>query len=122
MNGYIEDFRYENGVVHVRLWGTFPNELLNSGKNLFQPLVDECLAHNCKNALIDARDLQVNFSTMAIFQAGEDAAAISNGGLHVAILAREDMLDPLFEDVAFNRGGNIGVFTDMNAALAWLQG
>ena len=121
MKGYKEDFRLEGGVLHVHLSGTFPNELLRSGGNLFQPLIDECLTHNCKNALIDARDLQVDFSTMAIFQAGEDAAALTGVGLRIAIVAREDMLDPFFENVAFNRGGYLGVFTDMDTALTWLQ-
>jgi len=118
---YNQEFINENGLLLVRLSGTFPNDLLRSGQNLFQPLVDECQAQNCKMALIDARKLQVYFSTMAIFHAGEDAAVLSKLGLRVAIVARMDMIDSFFQDVAFNRGGNIGVFTDMEAAREWLQ-
>jgi hypothetical protein len=121
MNGYNEEFRVKDGVLNVHLSGTFPKELLYAGQNLFQPLIDECLAHNCKHALIDARDLHVNLSTMAIFQAGEDAATLTRIGLRVAFLAREDMLDPFFEHVAFNRGGNVGVFLDKETALDWLE-
>lgn len=121
MSDYNQEFQYEDGLLVVRLSGTFPNELLRSGQNLFQPLIEECQAHNCKLALIDARNLQVYFSTMAIFHAGEDAAALSSFGLRVAIVAREDMIDSFFEDVAFNRGGNIGVFTDTDAARDWLE-
>ena len=118
---YNQEFHNEDGLLLVRLSGTFPKELLRSGQNLFQPLIDECQAQNCKMALIDARKLLVYFSTMAIFHAGEDAAVLGRLGLRVAIVARLDMIDSFFEDVAFNRGGNIGVFTDMGAARDWLQ-
>jgi len=121
MNDYRQEFQFENGVLVVRLSGSFPNELLLSEQNLFQPLIDECKTRNCKLALVDAQNLQVHFSTMAMFRAGEDAAVLNQFGFRLAIVAREDMIDPFFEDVAFNRGGNIGVFTNMDAALSWLK-
>ena len=121
MNDYRQEFNFENGVLIVRLSGTFPNELLRSEQNLFQPLIDECETRNCKLALVDARNLHVNFSTMSIFRSGEDAAVLNRFGVRVALVAREDMLDPFFEDVAFNRGGNVGVFTDIDTARTWLQ-
>ncbi|MGW8247374.1 MAG: hypothetical protein ACWGOV_04615 [Acidiferrobacterales bacterium] len=121
MSDYNQEFQHKDGVLLVKLSGTFPNELLRSEGNLFQPLIDECQAHNYKLALIDARNLQVHFSTISIFRAGEDAAVLSTFGLRVAIVAREDMIDSFFEDVAFNRGGNVGVFTDMDTARIWLQ-
>lgn len=120
MNDYNQEFHLEDSLLLVRLSGTFPKALLLSEQNLFQPLIDESLKQKSKLALIDARDLQVRFSTMEIFHAGEDAAVLSRHGLRVAIVAREDIIDPFFEDVAFNRGGNIGVFTDMDAARNWL--
>ena len=119
--GYNVDFRFEDGVLLVHLSGKFPNEMLNEGKNLFLPLVDACLAQKCKQALVDARDLQVDFDTMALFQAGKDAAFLTRVGLRIALLAREDMIDPVFKDVASNRGAEIGVFTDIDTARAWLQ-
>jgi len=121
MNGYKEDFRFEDGVLHVHLSGKFPNELLGRAENVFQPLIDACSAHNCKRALIDARDLQVDFDTVAMFQAGEDAAFLNRLGLRIALLSREDMLDPFFANVVSNRGGDVGIFTDMDSALDWLQ-
>jgi hypothetical protein len=121
MEGYNEDFRFEDGVLHVRLSGTFPNELLHKGQNLFQPLVDACATHNCRKALIDARDLQVDFDTTALFQAGKDAAFLFREGFRIALVARKDLIDPFFEDVVSNRGGNVGVFTDMDTALDRLQ-
>lgn len=55
-----------------------------------------------------------------MFRAGEDAAFLARVGLRIVILAREDMLDSFFEDVASNRGGNVGIFTDMDTACDWL--
>ncbi len=122
MKGYNEDFRYEDGVLYVRLSGKFPDELLRGGKNLFQPLIDACLSYNCKKALIDSRSLHVDLDTIALFQAGKDAAFLTRIGLRIALLAREDMLDTFFDDVVFNHGGNIGIFTEDDAARDWLEG
>ena len=121
MKEYYKDYRFEDGVVFARLSGEYPNELLQQGENLFKPLVEVCSTHKCKRAVIDARDLQVNFDTMAIFQAGEDAAFTTRAGYRIAVITNEGMIDPFFENVAFNRGGNIGIFTEMDAALAWLK-
>jgi hypothetical protein len=118
---YKQDFRFEDGVLEVRLSGKFPDELLRQGKNLFQPLVDACLSYQCRKALIDARHLEVNFGTMAMFQAGKDAGSMGRAGIRIALLARDDMIDSFFEDVAANRGGDIAVFTDMDAARTWLE-
>jgi len=101
---YNEDFRFEDGVLTVRLSGKFPEELLHAGMNLFQPLLEACTTYHCKMAIVDARDLEIDFNTMAMFQAGEDAASMARGGLRIA-----------------NRGGQIGIFTDIDAARAWLQ-
>lgn len=121
MDKYNEEFRFEDGVLHVRLSGEFPNELLTSGINLFQPLIDACSSYGCRRALVDARELKVDLGTMGLFQAGADLASITLMGLNVALLAREDMIDPFFETVAANRGGTVQLFTDREAAQAWLK-
>ena len=121
MKDYNEDFQLEDEVLHVRLSGRFPHELLSQEKNLFQPLVDACTTHKRKKALIDARNLQVDFDTPALFQAGKDAAFLARIGLRIALVARNDMIDPFFYDVASNRGANLGVFLDIDAARFWLQ-
>jgi hypothetical protein len=121
MTEYSEDFQVVNGVLHVRLSGKFPKELLLSGNNAFQPLIDDCSKRGCKKALVDARDLQIDLGTMGLFRTAEDAAFLTRIGLRVALVAREDMLDRFFDDVAYNRGGLIRVFTDVSAARSWLE-
>ena len=121
MNGYSQEFQVENDVLHVRLSGTLPNDLLDREENLFQPLIEACSTQKCKKALVDVRDLKVDFDTTAMFRAGVDAAFLSRIGLRVALLAREDMIDPFFGNVAQNRGAVIGVFTDLDSATDWLR-
>ena len=58
---------------------------------------------------------------VALFQVGKDAAYTGHVGLRIAFLAREDMINPFIELVVGNRGGDIAVFTDMDAACTWLQ-
>jgi hypothetical protein len=61
------------------------------------------------------RDLQVDFDTMALLRAGEDAAFLTHAGFCIALVARWDMRDSFFDNVVFNRGGNVGMFTEMDA-------
>lgn len=121
MNEYNVDFRLDDGILYVHLSGKFPKEMLDTDMNLFQPLKDSCLTHKCNKALIDARDLDVDFQTMDMFRAGEDAAAMAGLCIRIAFVAREDMLDSFFANVAYNRGANVGVFKDMDNAREWLQ-
>jgi hypothetical protein len=121
MKNYNEEFMFEGEVLHVRLSGNFPNKLLRKKENPFQPLIDTCLTYKFEKALVDARDLQVSFDTFHMYGVGKNAVTLKREHLRVALLAREDMIDPFFETVISNRGGNIGVFTDKQAALDWLE-
>ena len=121
MNRYHQRFQIKEGVLHVHLSGEFPDELLQKLENLFQPLIDACSENHCEKVLIDVRDLHVHFDTLALFRSGKDAARLADVGLRVALLARKDMLDPFFEDVASNRSGHVCIFTHMGSALDWLK-
>ena len=121
VNQYHQSFRVEKGVLYVHLSGKFPDELLHTLDNLFQPLIDACSAANCKKALVDARDLQVHFDTSALFRSGKDAASLAGLGIRIALLAKEDMLEPFFDNVAYNRGGQVGIFTDIDSARDWIE-
>lgn len=120
MKDYIEEFKFEDQVLQVRLSGNFPDDLLRKQGNVFQPLIDACATNKCRKALIDARELSVGLNTFQMFDAGENAVIFEQLSLRVALVARDDMIDPFFENVVSNRGGKIGVFTDKEKALAWL--
>jgi hypothetical protein len=118
---YEQQFRVEGGVLHVRLSGVYPNERLAITENLFKPLMDECRRENCREAIVDARELQVEFDTLALFRAGVDAAALNEFGLRVALIARADMLSAFFDDVTHNRAAQVRVFTDLESAQTWVR-
>ena len=120
MEPYQQEFRVERRVVHARLTGKYPNERLAIKENLFKPLIEKCKQENCSEAIVDARELQVNFDTFALFRAGVDAAALNSFGLRVALVAREDMLSSFFDDVTHNRAAQVRVFTDPESAQAWI--
>ena len=121
MNEYTQAYRVEGGVMQVKLAGTFPNELLRSEGNLFAPLIENCKENNCRKAVVDARDLEVDFDTVALFRAGVDASDLHSFGLRVALVARKEMISSFFDDVTHNRGAPVQVFSDMEAACAWLD-
>jgi hypothetical protein len=122
MPDYTQEFNAEEGVLHVRVAGTLPKALLQAEGNVFQPLIDACAEHNCRQAVIDALDLQVDLDTMSLFRAGVDAALVSRLGLRLAFVAREDMLDSFFEVVVSNRGARVEIFTEMKDAMIWVSG
>jgi hypothetical protein len=121
MEPYVEEFRAVDGVMHVRLQGTFPNGRLAIEKNLYQPLIEACGNSHCCDAIVDARALRVGFDTMALFRAGVDAASLNKFGLRVALVARKDMVSSFFDDVIRNRGARVEVFTDMEGANNWIE-
>ena len=121
MEAYEQQFRAESGVMQVRLSGVFPKERLAFEENLFKPLIDACKQQVCHEAIVDARELTVEFDTLGLFRAGVDAAALNRFGLHVALIVREDMLSSFFDDVTHNRAAQIRVFTDLENAHAWLR-
>jgi hypothetical protein len=98
-----------------------PVERLAIQENLFTPLIEECTRQNCRDAIVDARELQVDFNTIAMFRAGVDAASLNAFGLRVALVARPDMMSSFFEDVTHNRCAQVQVFTDPESARAWIQ-
>ena len=122
MDTFTQEFRVEGEVMHVRLGGSFPHERLSSEQNLFQPLIDACVKDHCRMAVVDARELQVDFNTMELFRAGVDVSRLNQIGLRLALVARSDMLSPFFDDVIRNRVAPVHVFTDLESASAWLNG
>ena len=120
MTAYDTTFSVEDGLMVVRLAGEFPMEMLAGKQSLFEPLATACVAQGCRRALVDARELQVNLGTLGLLRAGDDAALLQGMDVRVALVARADMIDPFFETVVYNRGGNVRVFQDESEARAWL--
>lgn len=121
MSEYDVKFELKDDVLHVCLSGDFPTELLGKRESLFRPLIQACSEYNSKRVLIDARNLQVKLGTLGMFRAATDAATLTQLGIRIAFVARDDMIDPFFEDVVYNHGGVVSVFTEEDAASTWLE-
>jgi hypothetical protein len=121
MNDYKVEIKLEDGVLNARVSGQFPYERLEKPENAFERFIDACSAYQCNKILVDSRELRAKFSTSQLFRAGKDAVSLTTAGIWVAIATRKDLRDTFFDDVVANRGGQIGVFTEMNAARDWLD-
>jgi len=121
MNQYTREIHAQDGVVHLRLKGRYPNEHLRQEQNVFTALIDACEQNHCQKAVIDARDLEVDFNTLEYFRAGVDASELHRYGLRLALVAREEMISSFFDDVIHNRGVAVRVFTDLESASTWVR-
>ena len=122
MDQFRQEFRVNDGVMHVRLAGKLPNELLHGAQNVFTPLINLCRESRCQKAMIDSRDLEVDLDTLELFRAGVDASDLTRFGLRIALVARQEMMSTFFDDVIHNRAAPVQVFTDLDAAGTWLRG
>jgi hypothetical protein len=116
-----QEFRVKEGVMHLRLAGRLPNEVLHGELNVFTPLINLCEESQCQQVVIDSRDLEVDLDTLEIFRAGVDASDLTRHGLRIALVARQEMMSSFFDDVIHNRAAPVRVFTDPDAAATWLR-
>jgi hypothetical protein len=120
---YEEKFSVDGDVLVVVLKGPFPKkQIFGSAENVFTQLGNACSQHGLCKVLLDARELEVRMETMDLFRSGSDLAGIAEPGFRAALVARPELIDRFFEDVAANRGACVRVFTDAEEARAWLAG
>jgi hypothetical protein len=55
------------------------------------------------------------------FEVGVELARVADKRMKLAVVARADLIDYIFENVARNRGASVRVFADTAAALRWLR-
>ena len=110
--------------LHIRCRGEYrPAALLDVYKEAFRMAEREGMP----GVLIDIRDLGGDPPTlMERFEQSNQVAEMQvNSGkrIGIVIVGREPMIDPerFGETVALNRGATGGVFTDLNAAVAWIE-
>jgi hypothetical protein len=90
--------------------------------------IDTCLLYNKKKILVDINRVTGNVLFFDRFQFAEALAQYkAEHGLSkvskIALVGKEPLIDKnrFGETVAVNRGVNIKVFTDLNAALTWIK-
>ena len=90
-------------------------------KGIIPKVLEESQRSAAQGVLIDARELKAIMSDIDKFEMGV-AVAQAKALPPLAFVALEEYLDPrrLGEMAARNRGANLRVFTDIDAARAWL--
>ena len=112
---YLED----KGIDMVKLSGTYNFDVEN---DLHKEMASQHKKHNAKKSLWDFREAEVMGNTMSLYKRPE---RYEQSGLKrstkAALLLKELNKDWLFlEDVCVNRGWNIKLFIDYDAAIEWL--
>ena len=107
----------DGGLVRLTVGGPYSRAHLT---RLLHRIVTETAAHGIPRALVDARSVALNLSTIARYEIGVQIADAIGRGIRVAMLLVPAVVDRFAETVARNRGATVRVFTDEAAALQWL--
>jgi hypothetical protein len=114
--------------LHAWISGVFS---MHDAAAALEAVFAEYAAGTASGMLLDLRELQGVPATMDRYKVGmlysahavKMAQARPGHKLRLAVVGHEPLIDPqrFGEDVAVNRGVNVRVFTDFDAAHAWLE-
>ncbi len=116
------DLVFEHRVSYLYAAITGRQDSLRIDQNYFGKILKECRAAGYQCVLIE-ENLGTQLSTADMFYAAEGAAALDIGGLKVAFVDRFPSHiegNRFGETVAKNRGLNVKLFSNIDAAKAWL--
>jgi hypothetical protein len=109
-DGYLEALLPETDSVAVMLVAV-------------RDVIRRCLDQKPSRLLVDFGEFRVAMSTWERFELGKMAAEVAMHVTRVAAVARPEIIDPqkIGVTVARNRGLMVDIFSDREAALAWLK-
>lgn len=108
----------QGDTLVIRYHGEYTDQTFEEGTSIFNQLKMYCRQEDCSKALIDAREISVDLNVISLFRIGEKVAE-STKSIQLAILANVE--DEFFENVAYNRGANMRIFTSESRASNWLD-
>ncbi|HEX7897280.1 MAG TPA: hypothetical protein VF950_05945 [Planctomycetota bacterium] len=114
------DFRNEPGYARARYSGPWSVDELIASVDL---LADECRSRKRRRLIIDWMSLESKaLSVLDRYRLGSCAFALSEALERIAVATPGEMIDPekFGERVARNRGVNLRVFPELEAARLWL--
>jgi len=88
----------------------------------FQQLLDHCAVRKPSKVFADLTAITGKYSTLDRYDLGMFGPRLAPHVGRIAVLGKPEFLDPekFAAQVAKNRGLDVDVFTDREAALAWL--
>jgi hypothetical protein len=110
----------EEGYIRFDYTGEF-NEVM--GKTCINAMVEACSQVQISNALLDCRNMIGEIQIFDSFKVAEYGVKMWGIISKTALVGREDQMlsDNFVENVAFNRGVNLKIFTDVDEAIDWLK-
>ena len=106
------------GFVRIKVTGQVSVARL---EKLGQRIIGESMARKLPRVLVDISAVTGDIPTVDKFEIGIKAARDLAGNIRLAILADKRTADPFFETVTRNRGADVLIFFDAEAAAAWLN-
>jgi hypothetical protein len=83
-------------------------------------IVSETKSRDVWHVLCDATGVIPPIGAFEKFEAGIELARGADRRMKMAVVARVEIIDYVFENVARNRGASVAVFRNEGAALEWL--
>jgi hypothetical protein len=107
----------EGGILRFtfRGPGTYANLLHAAAK-----IITETKSREIWHVLCDATAMTATPGAFEKFEAGVELARGADRRMKMAVVARIEAIDYIFENVARNRGVSVAVFRNEGAALQWL--
>lgn len=107
----------EGGILRFNLKGP------GSQANLIRAvtmILTETKARQVWRVLVDATAMTAPMGAFEKFEAGVELARSADRRMMMAVVARVEVIDYIFENVARNRGVSVAVFRSEDAAAQWL--
>lgn len=106
-----------HGYMRVDVEGEYEFEVM---VDMIKKVHAQRTEKSIKRVLVVLTAMKGTAPTMDVYRFGEMAAEMTSDARAAAVV-NESQHDRFFDDVAFNRGANVGVFTDEEEALRWLM-
>jgi len=118
MNAFEIDIVQEGDILRLRLKGPGAHAHL---LRAVATIITETTSRDIWRVLCDATAVTAPTGAFEKFEAGVALARGADHRLKMAVIARIEAIDYIFENVARNRGVSVAVFKDEDAALKWLH-
>lgn len=118
MNSFAIEAREEGGILRIALKGPGTHAHL---LRAVAAIISETQSREIWHILCDATAVTPPTGAFEKFEAGVELARNADRRMKMAVVARIEVIDYIFENVARNRGVSVAVFKSESAALRWLH-
>jgi hypothetical protein len=113
----------EGDVLKARFFGTFGKDAPAQAGAVFKEMLAECKAHGCSAIFLDTRGIDLEIGRAGMYESALALAKVVAAKIRVVAVVDPAHLPPdgIFAKLAGLAGAIVAVFTDEDAAMAWLE-